>query len=157
ARDELSAGRKRWLSPCQLTQVSNLLAGHRAETMARCRQQAWILVAQDTTSFNYTTHRGTVGLGPINQYATAQGLLAQSALAMTPERVPLGLLHLKVWVRSVEDHGTKRRQRRAISGKESIRWLEGLRAVEEALPADLPVLLVQDREADLFPFLAAPR
>jgi hypothetical protein len=140
------------------TKVKELLAGHRVETAARCQEQAWVLVAQDTTSFNYTAHPATVDLGPINQYASARGLLAHSALAISPAGVPLGLLHLEIWARSVADHGTKRRrQRRAIPDKESAKWLAGLRAVEEALPAALPVLLVQDREADVFPLLAARR
>jgi len=41
--------------------------------------------------------------------------------------------------------------------KESQKWLTGLQGVAEALPAGPRVVLVQDREADVFAFLGAPR
>ena len=42
-----------------------ILEPHYAATAARVREQALVLVAQDTTSLNYSTHPHTQGLGPI--------------------------------------------------------------------------------------------
>jgi hypothetical protein len=44
-----------------------------------------------------------------------------------------------------------------VADKESRKWLQGLQGVQEALPQGVRVVLVQDREADVFAFLAAPR
>jgi hypothetical protein len=44
-----------------------------------------------------------------------------------------------------------------VTEKESQKWLTGLQRVAEALPDGPGVVLVQDREADVFAFLAVPR
>ena len=143
------------------TTVAGLLQGHYAQTAQRCQAAAadgeLILVAQDTTSFNYDTHPATTGLGLIGD-GRAQGLLAHSALALTSSGLPLGLLHLELWARDPATRGQRRsRASRPTAEKESQKWLTGLAAVEAALPASQPVLVIQDREADVFAFLAAPR
>src|SRR5262247_3586171 len=43
--------------------VEKLLAGHVEQTAQQCQAQAAVIVAQDTTDVNYTTHRGASGLG----------------------------------------------------------------------------------------------
>src|SRR5438034_140481 len=49
------------------------------------------------------------------------------------------------------------RRQRVTAEKESQKWLDGLQATEAALPPTQKVLLVADREADVFAYLAAPR
>jgi hypothetical protein len=116
-----------------------------------------LLVAQDTTSFNYETHYATTGLGLIGD-GRSQGLLAHSALAMIASGLPLGVLHLELWTRDPHTKGQRRsRASRPTEEKESRKWLTGLAAVEAALPENQPVLVIQDREADVFAFLSAPR
>lgn len=135
-----------------------LLAGHVAQTGQRCREQAEVVVAQDTTDVNYTTHKGATGLGPINGNADSRGLLLHTALALTTEGVPLGLLSQEGWARDPATFGTAAQRRtRPVAEKESQKWLTGLQRVAEALPEGPRVVLVQDREADVFAFLAAPR
>jgi hypothetical protein len=86
------------------------------------------------------------------------GLLAHTALAPTTEGVPLGLLSQESWARDPARFGTvAERRRQPVAEKESQKWLTGLQRVAEALPAGSRVVLVQDREADVFAFLAAPR
>jgi hypothetical protein len=46
---------------------------------------------QDTTEANWTDVGVTEGLGPLGNSA-CHGLLVHTTFAMTPERVPLGLL-----------------------------------------------------------------
>jgi hypothetical protein len=135
-----------------------LLAGHVAQTAQRCGEQAEVVVAQDTTDVNYTTHQGTRGLGPINANPHSRGLLLHTTLALTPDGVPLGLLSQESWARDPAMFGTAAQRRtRPVAEKESQKWLTGLHRVAEALPANPQVVLVQDREADVFAFLAAPR
>ena len=78
---------------------AGLLQGHLAETVRRCRAHPLVLVAQDTTAFDFSSHPATRGLGPTNDAPTGWGLFAHSALALTPEGQPLGLLHLDLWAR----------------------------------------------------------
>jgi hypothetical protein len=138
--------------------VEKMLAGHVAQTVHRCQEQTAVIVAQDTTELNYTTHKGAKGLGPINANPASRGLLMHTALALTAEGVPLGVLSQKTWGRDPDTFGTAaQRRRRPVAEKESQKWLTGLQGVAEALPAGPRVVLVQDREADVFAFLAAPR
>jgi hypothetical protein len=135
-----------------------MLAGHVDQTVQRCRGQGTVVVAQDTTDVNYTTHKGATGLGPINGNADSRGLWLHTALALTPEGVPLGLLSQESWVRDPATFGTAARRRaRPVAEKESQKWLTGLHRVADALPDGPRVVLVQDREAEVFAFLAAPR
>jgi hypothetical protein len=138
--------------------VQKMLAGHVAQTAQRCQAQTEVIVAQDTTDLNYTTHKGAKGLGPINANPGSRGLLMHTALALTGAGVPLGLLSQETWARDPATFGTAaQRRRRPVAEKESQKWLTGLQGVVEALPAGPRVVLVQDREADVFAFLAAPR
>lgn len=137
--------------------VEGLLGGHFAQTARRSRHHPLVLAVQDTTEFDYSTHPATLGLGPLGSGAR-RGLLCHSVLAVTPEGLPLGLLHVSLWARDPEAPGQKHGRRRRPTGeKESQKWIEGLRSVEVALPPDQPVLVVGDREADVFAYLAAPR
>ena len=138
--------------------VEKMLAGHVEQTAQRCQAHAEVIVAQDTTEVNYTTHKGATGLGPINGNANSRGLLLHTALALTPEGVPLGVLSQETWARDPTTFGTAAQRRtRPVAEKESQKWLTGLQRVAEALPDGPRVVLVQDREADVFAFLAAPR
>ena len=75
-----------------------ILASHIQATLARCVPQPTILAVQDTTLLDYTHHPATTGLGPLAS-PTHQGLLVHSTLALTPDRLPLGLLAQHRWTR----------------------------------------------------------
>jgi hypothetical protein len=117
-----------------------------------------VLVAQDTTTFEYHTHLAAEGLGPINDSPTTRGFFAHTALALTPDGLPLGLLSAHFWTRDLAELGkAATRRSREPAEKESRKWRDALRDVEQTLPPSQPLLLIQDREADIFDFLAAPR
>jgi hypothetical protein len=62
------------------------------------------------------------------------------------------------WARDPATFGTVAQRRTwPVVEKESQKWLTGLQRVAEALPDGPRVVLVQDREADVFAFLAAQR
>jgi len=116
-----------------------------------------ILVVQDTTELDYTAHQRTKGLGFLD-CPTRQGLKVHSALAVSAQGVPLGLIHQKVWVRDVATKGkSAQRQQRKTVDKESQRWLTAQEATLASLPAGPAVVTIADQEADIYDLFRAPR
>lgn len=80
-------------------------------------------------------------------------------LALTPERVPLGLLDLYSWAREPGSLGQEKDPSRALEEKESVRWVEGFALVNE-LAEQLEatrLTYIGDREADIYDlFVEAP-
>jgi len=144
------------------TTLSGLMQGHRDRTCSRSCGHELVLVAQDTTTIDLTSHQAMVGLGPISQSDSVLGLHAHSAFVMTPEAMPLGIAHLDIWARKAEEKGSAAdRRKKPIEEKESKKWLDGLRGIEDTLGLHLSlgrhILVIQDREADIYDFVAAPR
>lgn len=131
-----------------------ILTSHFAATEQRLRNHPIVLVAQDTSSLNYTHHPLTEGLGPINTIQDKNiGLLLHDTLAFTPEGTPLGLLDVQCWARDPDEMG-KRHQRyqKSIEEKESFKWLQSYRrvcAVQARCP-QTQLIVLADREADIY-------
>ena len=138
---------------------AQILASHTQATTARLRTVPLVLAVQDTTYLDWTAHPATTGLGPLVQ-ATHQGLLAHTTLAITPERVPLGLLAQAVWARDAATFAQHRdHKQRPIAEKESQKWLTSLAAVAD-LRATCPTtqfVSVDDAEADVYDLFTAAR
>src|SRR6266571_3746708 len=137
----------------------DMLQSHIEATYSRLYAVPLVLAVQDTTEANWTNLRATTGLGPLGCTA-CQGLLVHTTLAITPDRVPLGLLAQQVWARDPDDIGNRaRRKRLPISQKASQKWLHSLDAVSTARDCCPTTRLVSvgDREADVYDVLAAPR
>jgi hypothetical protein len=116
-----------------------------------------ILAIQDTTSFDFTDHEATTGLGYL-EHTRRRGLLMHSVLAVAPEGVPCGLLDQRTWARDPAELGKRAdRKKKATAAKESRRWIDALAATEAALPAGREVITVADREADIYDLFAHPR
>jgi len=87
-----------------------------------------------------------------------RGLMMHNLLAISPEGTPLGVLHEHFWARPPEEMGKRKsRNRRTLSEKESQRWLNGVTAAEAALPDHPHVVVVGDRESDLYDLFAMAR
>jgi hypothetical protein len=136
---------------------ADIRRAHRQATLARLPDAGTLLAIQDTTALSFTGHKAVRGLGYLTK-RHQRGLLVHSLLAVTDDGVPLGVLHQQVWARSARRFGRRRtRARRRTAHKESQRWLTALdEAAAVATPAR-PVVVVADREADLFDLFAAPR
>jgi Transposase DNA-binding/Transposase Tn5 dimerisation domain len=136
-----------------------LVQSHIEATYSRLHAVPVVLAVQDTTEVDWTSLRATEGLGPLGHTA-CQGLLVHTTLAITPERVPLGLLAQQVWARDPAAVGKRaRRKQLPIRQKESQKWLQSLEAVCTARDwcPTTRLVSVGDREADVYDFLAAQR
>ena len=125
-----------------------ILEPHVQCTLERAKDHNVVLVAQDTTELDYTKKSDIEGLGTLN-YETRRGLYLHVSLAITPERLSLGLLDSWSWTRPFED-----------ADSESIRWIEGYqRACEyqqqlSAEGANTQLVYMADREGDIYDIFA---
>lgn len=140
------------------TTLAAVLEPHIKRTSERCVGEGRILAVQDTTALDFTGHACTEGLGPITTAERSKGLLMHSVVAVGAGKVPVGLLGMQVWAREESARGcSKDRRKRDVSEKESNKWLVGLDQAQSAVSADVPMLVVGDRESDVYALFAAPR
>jgi hypothetical protein len=135
----------------------DILAAHVEQCARRSMEYPVVLVAQDTTEINLTHHPATKGTGYLGS-PDCRGLFLHTLLTISPTGVPLGVLRQFTWTRPLEQLGKRHlRRKNALQDKESQRWLDGLAATAEGLPQHPHVVLMGDRESDLFDLFAAPR
>jgi hypothetical protein len=131
-----------------------LLAAHQRRTQERLADadEPIILAVQDTTQLDFSHHPDIEGIGVVNN-EHRPGLLVHTTLAVTPQRVPLGLLDQQMWTRSAETLGKRpHHDTRPIGDKESHKWITSL-DVTAKVQAHLPktrLVSVGDREADIY-------
>lgn len=131
--------------------VESALENHIKETVRRCGKYDLVYAIQDSTSLNYGTHPALKGVGPLSSSSREQGLMMHGVLACSPDGTPLGLLDLNLWARDPKKFGEgKNCQNYPIEEKESYKWINGLQRVEEVLPPEQRVLVIGDRESDIF-------
>ena len=137
-----------------------ILASHYSRTLERLdlSQSSVILCPQDTTTLNYIAHPATQGLGHVGtKPGKSLGMLLHSTLAVSPQGDMFGLLAAHCWSRS---KGKKSRRARSryktdIRQKETFRWLESFRHVEQLAQSHPQHLWVniEDREGDMYDVL----
>ena len=136
-----------------------MLKSHVQATYRRMAEIPLVLAVQDTTYLDWSHHPQTTGLGPM-AVPYQIGALMHSTLAITPERVVLGILQEQVWARDTETYArAKDHKLRTIEEKESAKWLISLDSVIEAhnrLP-DTHFVSVGDREADIYELFVKER
>lgn len=128
-----------------------ILQPHYEATEERLREHGLIIVAQDTTTLNYSSHPHTEGMGPIGRDSDAvRGLMLHDTMAFTPRGTPLGLLNVQLWARQGIGSRHERHQK-SIDEKESWKWVESYRAVSEVQKRcpKTCLVVVADREADI--------
>lgn len=134
----------------------DIMSSHIKTTQTRMSQESIVLAVQDTTQLDYSSHPATKGLGTL-QTKNQHGLIMHTTLAVTPSRVPLGVIHLQLWQRPQEEFGKKhQRKKRPIDEKESKKWLSSLEATSK-FSKEIPqthIVSVADREADVYELFA---
>ena len=127
-----------------------LLQPHDDATLRRIAAQPVVLLAQDTTEIAPERPREKVG-GPLDS-PKRWGFHTHVMLALTPERLTLGVVHQHNWARDPAPKPAGDPRYRTIEQKESYRWREGYRracAVAAAAPGTRVVCL-SDSEGDIF-------
>lgn len=71
---------------------------HARATAERASAYKRVLVPQDTMVLSFPTLAGTEGLGPVGKDGT-RGLFVHSGMVVTPEGLPLGVIHQQIWAR----------------------------------------------------------
>jgi len=138
--------------------AERVLAPHIACTEDRLRAHRRVLCIQDTTELDYTKKKGIANLGPLN-YESRWGMYLHPTLALTPERVPLGLLAMHSWTRAPGSLGQETDANRPLEEKESVRWIDGFARVNELAEqlTETRLTYIADREGDIYDlFVEAP-
>jgi len=133
-----------------------IMEAHYKATEERLREKDLVLVAQDTTTLNYSSHPNTKGLGPIGTDSEkVRGLMVHDTMVFTPEGTPLGLLDVQCWAR--DGIGSRHeRHKKSIEEKESWKWLESYQAVSAVQNRcrKTSLVLMSDRESDIHELFA---
>lgn len=128
-----------------------ILRPHREATQRRMGEHPVVLIVQDTTELDYTKHP-TDDARCLNTEKRF-GLYEQVHLAVTPDKLCLGVVGSEFFDRAPESLGkTDERRTLPIEEKESFRWLQGYRLACQ-LAAECPqtqIVSVADREADIY-------
>src|SRR5262249_13494240 len=125
-----------------------ILAPHFRQSARRAAELPQIVVAHDTTQFEFRGQTKREGLGRLIKPA-AQGFFGHFSLAMSAnaDRQPLGLLALETIFRLKKSIGHKAWTRDQSLG-ESARWLRSVEAAEAQLAGSVEAIHVMDREGD---------
>jgi len=140
----------------------SVLYPHRNATLKRIEQQDVVLLVQDTTEIDVTRPEQQMeGAGPLSDQSHL-GFYDHAMLAITPDRVPLGVVYVDIWARDSEEFEENKklgergkqtkRKGRQIEDKESFRWLQGYREAC-AVAAETPttrIVCISDSEGDIY-------
>jgi hypothetical protein len=147
---------------------AEVLKPHQDATLQRISEHAVVLLVQDTTEFDVTQPQEQMeGAGPLSDELHV-GFHDHAMLAVTPERVPLGVIDANIWARDWDEFRenqankksrSSQRRRRPIEEKESYRWLQGHRWGNEvaAQVPDTTIVVISDSEGDIFEYFLEAR
>lgn len=128
-----------------------ILAPHQEAAKRRIQAHPVVLVIQDTTEFDFTSHPPQ-DAGCLDK-SYRFGFYDHTLLAITPQRVCLGVVGEEQFDRTPESLGkTNERVNWPIEDKESFRWLTGYRLTSQ-LAEECPetqIISVADSEADIY-------
>lgn len=127
-----------------------ILSPHYRATAERCGEAEATIVAHDTTEFRFSGERTALGRLTTTDY----GFLGHFALAMNSDRMPLGVVGVRTFFRERGTRTPRHGERRPIEERESRRWIDLVREVQERLPDRTEAIHVMDREADFYELLA---
>lgn len=123
-----------------------------SRTSAACSGRR-VVAVQDTTEVNFSgRERGRRGLGPAGD-GKALGFFIHPVVAVDAEdEAVLGLVDAEIWTRDGTAKAARRQRR--FEDKESRRWLDGAASASARLGAARQVIVVGDREFDIYPVFA---
>ncbi|HEY8961073.1 MAG TPA: IS4 family transposase [Luteolibacter sp.] len=144
--------------------ADSILEAHRAALLARLdasQSTQPLLFIQDTTALNFGTRESLEGLGSIGTVGATKvpGIFVHGHLVVDTLGEVHGLAGADIYTRQERpsDAPAGQRNRLPLEQKESQRWIDGWQEAQklwEQLGGKRPVLVVADREADIYEFLA---
>ncbi|MCA9199366.1 MAG: IS4 family transposase [Planctomycetales bacterium] len=135
-----------------------ILEPHFQATRKRIAEHDVVLLVQDTTELDLTRPEQQVrGAGPMDSEAR-RGAFLHPLEAFDLNAIPLGMVWQKSWTRDevqtelTKAEKNKKRKETPIEEKESIRWVEGIRASREVAKAcpGTTCVCVGDSESDIY-------
>jgi Transposase DDE domain len=127
-----------------------------APAIARTRQAAAgrrVVVAQDTTEVNFAGRaRRRKGLGPGGDGESPGFFIHPQIVIEADEAAVIGIAGAEIWTRQPDKTGDH--HKRPAGDKESRRWLTGAQTAADALPGAAEIIVVGDRESDIYGLLA---
>lgn len=137
-----------------LVSDEKLLAPHIEKSIERIREYPVVLLPSDTTEIDYTSKEAMKGKERLSN--KKNGLWLHSTIAVTPERLTLGIVDANFWSRPsqvAEDTNAYRtaRDNAPIEEKESYRWLQSYRIackIAKEVP-ETQIINMTDREGDI--------
>lgn len=138
--------------------AEQILQPHREATLRRMREHPVVLIPQDTTELDYTRHppRDARCLNIEKRF----GLFQHVQLAVTPDRLCLGVVGVESFDRAADSLGRALERRTLpIEQKESFRWLKAYRAACELAAAcpETQIVSIADREGDIYDIFVEAR
>ena len=127
-----------------------VLESHVQSTMERMSCYPVVLLIQDTTDLIHTITRGSKGFGTIKEVEKREVFL-HPTIAITPERLCLGVVSADIWTRK-EKSPRKERRNKPINEKESYHWLNNYQntcAISGIIP-ETHFVNIADREGDIY-------
>jgi hypothetical protein len=142
-----------------------ILRPHVDATRGRISQSDFVLLVQDTTELDLTRPKRQVkGAGPMASEGRRGGFF-RPLVAFDLAGLPLGIVWQKNWAREeiettlTKDEKARKRKQTPIEEKESLRWVEGIRAAREVAEEcpQTTCVCVGDSEADIYELFSEPR
>lgn len=138
----------------ELVSEEKILAPHLEKTLERIKEHPVVLFISDTTDINYSTKNAMQNKERLDN--KQNGLWLHSTIAVTPERLNLGMIQANFWHRDPKvaekssDYRTAR-DKASIEDKESYRWIESYKKACE-IAKEIPntqIININDREGDI--------
>jgi len=131
-----------------------ILSPHSTATIERIKAHPIVLMPTDTTSGDYSGKSSIKDLGRLssNQHGDSLGVFVHATLAVTPQRLCLGVVGAKIWTRELEKSKLSRTEKknRPIEEKEIYRWIESYNLACEVArkTPKTQIISITDREGD---------
>jgi len=130
-----------------------IINGFSKTTIDRMHQypkETTFLFLSDSTNIVLSSHKKLKRIGVLRNQK-ARGLNLHTTIVSTEEELALGIVRQDCWGRRPEDYGKRKlRAKLPIEFKESYRWIESFRKVNDSLTNDYHGIFLADRGADIY-------
>jgi len=138
-----------------------ILQAHQNELIKRAENESVLLCPQDTTELDYSSQKQNDAHGFLNS-AHRKGTYVHGTIITTPERLPLGVLHVDTINRDklrnqMDLEAKKIHDALPYEDKESYRWFEPYKASCHlaSIVSEKQVISIGDRENDSYNFISS--